>query len=109
MGEKAGRGPVDFDQLNRQTGGDDALAREVLNLFLAHAPLDMARLTAARDSERSAFAHRLVGSARGVGAARVARLAASVEAGAEGDIPALEDALAEAVGFIKAHLGGATG
>jgi HPt (histidine-containing phosphotransfer) domain-containing protein len=106
MGEKMAGGPVDFDQLNQQTGGDDAVAREVLNLFLTHAPRDLARLTATTGSERSALAHRLLGSARAVGAARVARLAASVEAGGDGDIPALKAALAEAIGVITARLTG---
>ena len=106
MGEKMSGGPLDFDQLDQQTGGDDTLAREVLNLFLVHVQRDMARLATASGSERRALAHRLVGSARGVGASRVAALAASVEAGADGDIPALEAALAEAVEFITAHLAG---
>lgn len=96
--------PVDLDQLGQQTGGDDALAREVLRMFLAHAPQDLARLAAVTGSERGALAHRLLGSARGIGALEVARLAASVEAGDDGSVPALEAAVNEAVAFIEAHL-----
>jgi len=98
--------PIDLDQLHQQTGGDDALEREVLKLFLAHAPADLNQLTRVDGYERRVLAHRLVGSALGIGALEVARLAASVEAGADADILALSAAVAEAVRFIENHLAG---
>ena len=98
--------PVDLRQLDEQTGGDSALAREVLKLFVAHVPEDLTQLLALTGYERRVLAHRLVGSARGVGATEVARLAASVEAGADGDLPALRVAVEEAVKFLEAHLAG---
>ena len=96
--------PVDLGQLDQQTGGDNALAREVLKLFVLHAPADLTQLSAVSGYERRVLAHRLAGSARGVGASEVARLAASVEAGADGDVAALEAAVNEAVAFIEVHL-----
>jgi HPt (histidine-containing phosphotransfer) domain-containing protein len=106
MGENMSAEPVDLGQLDEQTGGDSALAREVLKLFVLHAPEDLAQLSAVMGYERRVLAHRLVGSARGVGASEVARLAASVEAGVDGDVPALGAAVEEAVKFIEAHLAG---
>ena len=97
------RQPIDLSHLARQAGEDEALAAEVLRLFAARAPADVARLKAASGQARREVAHLLVGSARAIGAEEVARLAAAIEAGG-GDADALEAAVTEAVRFIAAHL-----
>jgi len=98
--------PLDLGELHQQTGGDENLAREVLQLFLVGVQADLAKLIAAAGYERQVFAHRMVGSARAVGAGEVARLAASVEAGADADVPALASAVADAVRFVESYLAG---
>ena len=99
--------PVDLDHLARQTGGDRALEREVLVLFVERAASDLERLKAAAagDARREA-AHRMVGSARAIGAVRVARLAAAVEMAATGpcDLADVEAAVAEARDFVSEYL-----
>jgi HPt (histidine-containing phosphotransfer) domain-containing protein len=97
---------VDLDQLARQTGGDDALGREVLRLFVVHASQDVDRLAQGSGEERRALAHRLLGSASAVGAHEVGRLAAAVEAGGDADVPALAEAMAAVVRFIEDYLAG---
>src|ERR687886_1387095 len=73
--------PVDLVHLARQTLGDRALEREVLQLFLRHSESCVARLREAADAAaRTAAAHSLKGSARGIGAWRVARAAECAEA-----------------------------
>jgi len=99
--------PVDLDHLARQTGGDDALAREVLGLYVERSASDLDRLKAAAAGEaRREAAHRMVGSARAIGAVTVARLAAAVEQAAEApcDLADLEAAVAEARAFVADHL-----
>jgi len=97
---------LDLGELHLQTGGDENLAREVLQLFVVGVTADLGRLTAAAGYDRQVFAHRMVGSARAVGAGEVARLAASVEAGADADVPALASAVADAVRFVESYLAG---
>lgn len=94
--------PLDLTVLSEQTAGDRGLEREVLRLFVEEAPNDLARLGSTAEDRRMA-AHRLVGSARAIGAGEVARLAAEIEAGG-GDLAALEAAIAEARSFIVRHL-----
>ena len=79
--QEGGREEVDpaiFDQeqLRQYTGDDLALQRELVDLFLGHfAPVRM-RLDTARSSQDWKFAaHNLKGSARSIGASRVAALA----------------------------------
>jgi HPt (histidine-containing phosphotransfer) domain-containing protein len=98
------RDAIDLAHLNRQTGGDDALAAEVLRLFAAQAPVELVRLRSASASERRKAAHLLVGSARAIGAGEVARLAAEIEAGGKG-VDALEAAIVEVIEFIAIHFG----
>jgi HPt (histidine-containing phosphotransfer) domain-containing protein len=100
--------PLDLAVLRQQTADDDGLTREVLKLFLDHAPADLEKLVQVTGYERRVLAHRLVGSARGVGAVEVARLAASVEAGTDSDVPALSLAVAEALRFVESCLAGRT-
>lgn len=98
-------GAVDLSILRAQTGGDPNLEREVLGLFLTRVTSELLRLKAAETGDaRRRIAHGLVGSAAAVGAARVARLAASVERGNGVAMPALEAAVAAAVRQITRHL-----
>ena len=73
--------PIDHVHLSRYTLGDRALEIEILGLFAGQAPETLAALAGAVDAEawRNA-AHTLKGSARGVGALRVAATAAAAEA-----------------------------
>lgn len=111
----AGRGapgaesrPVDLVHLARQTFGSRDLEREVLRLFVAQSAMLMDRVR--HDAERSQAAHTLKGSARGIGAWRVARLADAMEKAAT--VPAetapilaeLADAVDEANLFIAGLL-----
>jgi HPt (histidine-containing phosphotransfer) domain-containing protein len=95
--------PVDLARLAEQTGGDRALEREVLTLFLDDASVQIARLRLADAAEQRTIAHRLLGSARAIGADEVARLAAAVEAGL-GDVDALAAAVDVARQYIVAYL-----
>lgn len=70
--------PIDLDHLDRMTLGDDALAREVLTMFVTQAGQLLARLALWPD-DAAALAHRLCGSARGIGAGEVADTAEQLE------------------------------
>lgn len=72
---------IDHDHLRRYTMGDQQLEIEVLGLFAGELPRTLASLrSAATDLEWKAAAHTLKGSARAVGAWRVARAALAAEA-----------------------------
>lgn len=77
---EAGTKPVDFTYLGRFTLGNRELEREVLYLFAQHAPtyLNNLRIAASSKAWHDA-AHTLKGSARAVGAWRVARSAEIAE------------------------------
>ncbi|MSP68079.1 MAG: hypothetical protein EXQ96_08335 [Alphaproteobacteria bacterium] len=73
--------PVDFELLHAVTDGDEALAHEILDLFLAtarKAVADLARHPAGSTGWTMA-AHTLKGSAGNVGAATLADLAGQAE------------------------------
>ncbi len=81
-GETSGQSrarPVDLTHLSRQTMGDRDLEREVLSLFLNQARLVGDRMEGATLQERVMLAHGLKGSARSIGAFRVADIADAVE------------------------------
>ena len=94
--------PIDLVHLARTTLGDRGLEREVLQLFDRQSTLLIARMRAAAPGGTVALAHAMKGSARGIGAWRVARAAEAVELaeGAEA-APALE-ALATATDEARA-------
>jgi HPt (histidine-containing phosphotransfer) domain-containing protein len=101
--------PVDLDHLKRMTCGELGLEREVLQLFLEQAT----RLTAALDglqAETGALSHTLKGSARAIGAFRVADSAAALEEAARlgrdpsAELAAVRAAVAEARAAIQALL-----
>src|SRR5277367_1902794 len=76
---------LDEDHLARMTLGDRRLEREVLEIFLRQAAIMLERIAGAEPALAAAAAHTLKGSARGIGAWRVARAAEQLEyaAGAE--------------------------
>ncbi|HXF54599.1 MAG TPA: Hpt domain-containing protein [Hyphomicrobiaceae bacterium] len=98
--------PIDFSHLSRYTLGDKALEQEVLALFAAEAPATLGRLRSARTgSAWREAAHTLKGSARAVGARKVAMLAEQAERlCGEGErqelTRGLQQALEEVVRFI---------
>ena len=75
----SGERPIDLVHLARMTFGDRSLEREVLTLFDRQAGLLMARMEAADPTAVLTIAHTLTGSARGIGAWRVARAAEALE------------------------------
>jgi HPt (histidine-containing phosphotransfer) domain-containing protein len=72
-------GVIDLGHLTRMTFGEESLRAEVLALFDRQAGMLLARIEQAAPREAAAFAHTLVGSARGVGAWEVAAAAAGLE------------------------------
>jgi HPt (histidine-containing phosphotransfer) domain-containing protein len=72
--------PIDLAHLTRQTLGDENLKREVLELFLVQAAAAREELKVSEADARRRLAHRLVGSARAVGAFALAACAAELEA-----------------------------
>jgi HPt (histidine-containing phosphotransfer) domain-containing protein len=77
--------PIDLVHLARTTLGDRSLEREVLQLFDRQSMLLIARMRAASPEGIALLAHTLKGSARGIGAWRVARAAEALElAGGDG-------------------------
>ncbi|UPK38711.1 Hpt domain-containing protein [Bradyrhizobium sp. 186] len=70
--------PLDLDHLSRMTLGDAELEQEVLGMFAEQAVRLIAAMTAL-PAEAGALAHKLKGSARGIGAFAVADAAASLE------------------------------
>jgi HPt (histidine-containing phosphotransfer) domain-containing protein len=102
--------PVDFDHLKRMTLSEEALEHEVLRMFLKQTGRLLDAL-ACSPAEVLTLAHTLKGSARAIGAFRLADSATALEEIARngGDLAAplaaLEAAVAEARGAIDARLG----
>jgi HPt (histidine-containing phosphotransfer) domain-containing protein len=98
--------PPDFDHLERMTLGDEALEREVLEMFLAQSNRLLDAL-ATLPAETGALAHTLKGSARAIGAFKLADRAAALEAvgqGGDAELAALREAVTEALAAIEARL-----
>lgn len=102
---------IDRDHLTRQTSGDQALARDALRLFRHQTRGLMFRLEATTDpGGRAEIAHLLLGSARVIGATRLAAAAENLERAATGDgnkcaaVRAVAEATAEALRDIDALL-----
>ncbi len=70
---------LDANHLERMTLGDRRLEREVLELFLRQTTIMLGRIVNAAPPLAGAAAHTLKGSARGIGAWRVARAAELLE------------------------------
>lgn len=99
--------PIDLVHLAKQTLGDRALEREILDLFRTQVRAVLSRLAEAAEVEaRHDLAHTLKGSARAVGAWKVAAEAEGCEQHAEdGDwashLNALQRSVDEALGAIE--------
>lgn len=98
--------PIDLVHLARQTLGDRALEREILDLFITQVKAVLGRLEAAAEEARPDLAHTLKGSARAVGAWKVAAEAEGCELHAGDDLwhahlAALQGAIEEALGAIE--------
>jgi HPt (histidine-containing phosphotransfer) domain-containing protein len=102
-------GPIDFDHLQRMTLGDAGLEREVLAMFSAQAAGLVGSL-ATLPADSGALAHTLKGSARAIGAFRVADAAEALETAIRkgGDtaqtLAELNDAVAQARTAVDAIL-----
>jgi HPt (histidine-containing phosphotransfer) domain-containing protein len=70
--------PIDLAHLARQTMGDRALEQEVISLFIQQAGHVGEEIAHAAPDECRQLAHRLIGSARGVGAFAIADCAAEI-------------------------------
>jgi HPt (histidine-containing phosphotransfer) domain-containing protein len=70
---------IDRDHLARMTLGDGCLEREVLQLFEQQSGMLLHRMTSEAPKVVGALAHTLVGSARGVGAWKIAEAAEMIE------------------------------
>jgi len=95
---RAGAGDeiIDKAHLGRATLGDCNLEREVLQIFVRQAALLLGRINGEEPAAAAAAAHTMIGSARGIGAWRVAHAAERLERAArEGGEASLEQALAE--------------
>lgn len=78
--EEPGRAIFDQEHLRQYTGGDPALERELVDLFLSHFAPVRTQLETARSARDWKFAaHSLKGSARSIGAPRVAALAEQLD------------------------------
>ncbi len=97
---------IDVQHLGRMTLGEAALEAEVLALFSAQSGELVTRLKAI-PPDAAALAHTLKGSARAIGAFRVAEAALGLEAAMKnsGDVPAaivlLQNAVEEAQATIR--------
>lgn len=95
--------PLDLVHLSRQTLGDRHLEREVLAIFRRQARQALFQLEAMNDPlNRLEIAQALNGSAKGVGAWRVATAAKALESAARNGLPAGEQVaiLAESISEI---------
>jgi HPt (histidine-containing phosphotransfer) domain-containing protein len=91
---------LDETHLARMTLGDRRLEREVLELFVRQTTIILGRIVGAEPGLAAAAAHTLKGSARGIGAWRVAHAAELVESAANGEGPkgdgaAMDEAVTE--------------
>ena len=88
---------IDETHLERMTLGDRRLEREVLELFVRQTTILLGRIVGADPALAAASAHTLKGSARGIGAWRVARAAELVESAVagEGGAAAMDEAVTE--------------
>jgi HPt (histidine-containing phosphotransfer) domain-containing protein len=102
-------GPIDIEHLQRMTLGDASLEREVLAMFSAQA-VSLIGTLGALSMDTGRLVHTLKGSARAIGAFRVADAAGSLECAIKsGDDPAralaeLNDAVAQTRRAIDAML-----
>jgi HPt (histidine-containing phosphotransfer) domain-containing protein len=89
--------PIDLAHLSRMTLGERSLECEVLALFARQAELLLPRIHQGAPAVIAASAHTLKGSARGIGAWRVAQAAEAVELAGPAQFAAAVDALGAAI------------
>ncbi len=98
-------GAVDFAVLDAVTGGDDAVAEEILGLFVQQAGMWSPMLDARIEGWRDAV-HTIRGAAAGIGAGTLAAVCAEAEASEKEMAPArldrVRDALNAALGDVAA-------
>ncbi len=96
---------IDVQHLGRMTLGEAALETEVLALFAAQSG-DLVSRLAAIPADAAALAHTLKGSARAIGAFRVADAALGLEAAMKnnGDVPRAVALLQHAVEEARAAI-----
>jgi HPt (histidine-containing phosphotransfer) domain-containing protein len=70
---------INLAHLDEQTFGDQALCREVLEMFQVQTPLLINALLAAEGIGRSDIAHRLKGSCLAIGAIELSNVATIIE------------------------------
>ena len=100
---------LDVDHLRRMTLGDRDLEREVLQLFDRQTGMLAERLREAPATLAASCAHTLKGSARGIGAWRLAHAAERVEhvvAAGETDLTAAVAQLVDAVDETRTAIAG---
>ncbi|EKS37846.1 Hpt domain-containing protein [Afipia clevelandensis] len=97
---------IDVQHLGRMTLGEAALEAEVLALFAAQSGELIARLTV-MPPDAAALAHTLKGSARAIGAFRVAEAALGLEAAMKngGDVSSAITRLQETVAEARETIG----
>jgi len=88
-------GVIDEEHLGRMTLGDRGLERELLQIFVRQSATILDHVTGHDPAAIAAAAHTIIGSARGIGAWRVARAAEQLErVVAEGNEKDLDEAIA---------------
>jgi hypothetical protein len=105
-GGEAQGGAIDRAHLRKMTFGDAALEHEVLGLFDRQAASMLELIAVAEPGALPALAHAVKGSARGIGAWRVADAAGLLEAAPQGSRAPLSAALVEAraaIARIRPH------
>jgi len=111
-GPAAAQAAIDLAHLSRMTFADGDLQREVLDLFDRQALVLVDRMRAGPAAVAKASAHTLSGSARGIGAWRVAQAAEALEAALHdtaatppaAELAGLLDRLAERVAEARADI-----
>ncbi len=96
--------PIDLVHLSKQSLGNRALESEILQLFLSQSVLYLDRVAnASTRSERRLAAHTIIGSARSIGAWRVAQEASKHSDGSDGqaELVGLQNAVADANAYIE--------
>lgn len=113
--QRHGHHPIDMAHLARQTLGDPGLEEEVLRMFDTMSQVYFGRIeTSTGIDDLLRHLHTLKGAAAGVGASRIAALAAAAEADLRGGLPVnperiddIEMAVHECSAFITGLLRGA--
>jgi HPt (histidine-containing phosphotransfer) domain-containing protein len=111
-GSDSPRGVIDVEHLKRMTLGDRGLERDLLRIFVRQNATILNRIAVHDLVATAAAAHTMIGSARGIGAWRMAaaaeQLARAVDEGDEKNlgeaIAALKFASLEVNAAIDAHL-----